>query len=479
MGASSYANSTYDPAVANSGNAGSYTGTYKLRLERIDGSTSSLSGLNAPAISGTAARSSVAAANVGQTLTVTGSGLVSTDRVVFLTQDSAGNLNSVSVTPTSVAADGTSLAVVIPNNAASGTVRIARENAGQFLQIVPTLVDVDQGLNDVFRGGGLRLRGTGFIEGAVTVNFGSVAVVDTSAANGPNVFAGYVFENDAMDLTVPSNAPYGPVTVTTLGGTSAPYGLTLSGIVAVAGSGTPANAAVASANPGQAITLQGSGFDTTTDVVFETLDSAGNRSERVVRPVAVNAAATELTVVVPLDVAVTGVVGIVGDRNNAALALQIVPVLDSVDFTSIAGDGSSAQVVLRGAGFTEGVGTYRFGNVDVIDNSVGQGPDVRGQFIRDNDSVFLTLPTTGDYHGAVTVTNAGGTSAPRSSGFTGITTTALSGTPADAAKASANPGQSITLNGTGLTTTSDIISIVAKTGRFTQISASHCILLYL
>ena len=229
----------------------------------------------------------------------------------------------------------------------------------QSLQIVPTLVDVDQGLNDVFRGGGLRLRGTGFVEGGSTVNFGNVAVVDTSAANGPDVFAGYVFENDAMNLTVPTNAPFGPITVTTLGGTSAPYGLTLTGIVAVAGSGTPANAGVASANPGQAITLHGSGLDTTSDVVFQTIDSAGNRGERVVRPAAVNGTGTQLTVVVPVDVAVTGTVGIVGDRNNAALALQIVPLLENVDFTSIAADGSNAAVTLRGKGFTEGAGTYR------------------------------------------------------------------------------------------------------------------------
>ena len=63
-------------------------------------------------------------------------------------------------------------------------------------------------------------------------------------------------------------------------------GALTAGIVATAGSGTAANAGLPSANPGQAITLTGSGFDATTDVVFPTFDSGGNAGERIVRPVA-------------------------------------------------------------------------------------------------------------------------------------------------------------------------------------------------
>ena len=79
------------------------------------------------------------------------------------------------------------------------------------------------------------------------------------------------------------------------------------GSSATAASGTPANAAVASANPGQTITLQGTGFTNATDVVFPVVDGNGNVSERAVNPLAVNAAGTQLTVVVPID-AVTGTV---------------------------------------------------------------------------------------------------------------------------------------------------------------------------
>ena len=76
MGVSGYQSTTYDPAVENSGNAASYTGPYKLRIERLDGNATSLSGLNGVILSGTAARNGAAAANVGQTLTVSGTGLL-------------------------------------------------------------------------------------------------------------------------------------------------------------------------------------------------------------------------------------------------------------------------------------------------------------------------------------------------------------------------------------------------------------------
>src|SRR5262249_43960962 len=216
---------------------------------------------------------------------------------------------------------------------------------------------------------------------------------------------------------------------------------------------TPADPAAASANPGQAITLVGSGFDFSTDVVFPTVNSSGTRSERVVRPVAVSADGTRATVVVPSDVAVTGDVGVVGDRLDARVRLQVVPVLTGVDFTSVASDGSTAQVQLRGEGFVEDAGSaYRFGATTVVDTSASSGPDVFGGFVHDNDAVNLTLTLTGDWAGAVTVTTAGGTRAPFTAGLSGISSAAPSGTPADAAQASANPGQAVTLTRTALAT---------------------------
>ena len=62
-----------------------------------------------------------------------------------------------------MAADGTSLQVVVPAWATSGMVRLDREASGPFLQIVPTLSDVDLGVNRTYDDGQLTLRGSGFV----------------------------------------------------------------------------------------------------------------------------------------------------------------------------------------------------------------------------------------------------------------------------------------------------------------------------
>src|SRR6266850_4441297 len=409
-----------------------------------------------PAASGTPAQSAVASANTGQTITLGGAGLRASDTVVFSSRDGAGTLSTQGVTPASVAADGTSLTVVVPTNATSGMVRLAGEQAGVFLQVVPTLADAD--ISSLYHGGTLALRGTGFAEGSSTVHFGAQSLADSGPISGIDVFFGVAQENDRLNVVVPNGVPLGPITVTTLGGTSAALVRSFTGIVGVAGSGTAADSAQASANPGQAIVLQGVGLDLTTDVLFQTIDSAGNVGERIVRGTAVNAAGTELTVLVPVD-GLTGAVAVVGDQHNTQALLQVVPVITRADLTSVAGNGTSAQVQLRGAGFVEDrASEYSFGATVVRDDSVSSGPDVFFGFAQQNDAVNLTLPLSGDYDGAVTVKTAGGTSAPFSVGFTALQSTALSGTPADAAQASANPGQTITLVGTGLTTSLDIIA---------------------
>src|SRR5439155_11298007 len=119
IGVSSGGNFNYDPKLANSGSNGSATGDYKLNIQRVAGGSSSLSGVTASATNGTAARNGVASANPGQTITVNGSGLSSADRVVFTTRDGNGTVGINSLTPASVAADGASLQVAVPNNAAS------------------------------------------------------------------------------------------------------------------------------------------------------------------------------------------------------------------------------------------------------------------------------------------------------------------------------------------------------------------------
>jgi hypothetical protein len=93
-----------------------------------------------PGLSGTAAQGTLPSANTGQTITLTGSGFVSGDTVVFETVDNNGRMALIgAVAPATVAADGTSMTVVVPANAATGMVRLARELVGRYLQIVPTI----------------------------------------------------------------------------------------------------------------------------------------------------------------------------------------------------------------------------------------------------------------------------------------------------------------------------------------------------
>ena len=371
LGVSGDANRTYDPNVSGSGTNGA-TGSYQLVVQRGREGDSRLSSITSALGSGTARQATVAAANIGQTITLTGTGLRGDDQVVFTRNNSAGNMTTMVVNPTSVASDGTSLDVVVPREAVSGIVRIARDNGGIFLQVVPTLVDIDQGVNDIYHEGGLRIRGTAFVEGATTIQFGGQSFTDISTdGTALNVFAGYVHENDALDVTVPNEADFGPIVVSTLGGSSEAFGLTFDGIINVAGSGTPADPGEASANPGENITLTGSGFDNSTDIVFVTSNSAGTRRERIVRPTAVAPDGTSLEVTVPVD-AVTAEIGIVGDQNNTRALLQIVPTLSNVNFTSYNGS-STSSVQLRGTGFIEGDGVYTFGTTNLVDPDTGGG----------------------------------------------------------------------------------------------------------
>jgi uncharacterized protein YjiK len=471
VGISDYYNLGYDPKVAGSGSNASFSGTYQLGIERLGAGNRHLVSITAPALSGTAAQAGVAAANVNQTLTLNGSGFVSGEPVVFSMLDSNGRLFEQQFNPASVDADGTHLTVVVPVGAVTGTVRLARDTNGVFLQIVPTLGDISANPGSVYNGGGLILRGSGFAEGASSVLFGGQVLADASRGTGLDVYGGYISgnntlpygENTTLGLSVPPGMPTGPIQVRTIGGTSAAFGVTITGVVASASSGIPASNNQASAVPGQAITLKGSGLDTSTDIIFETTDNAGNRNQLIVRPSTVNAAGTELQVLVPYN-AVTGVLRVVGDTNARQLALQILPLISDVQVESVSADGSSAQVLLSGFGFVEGGDSeYRFGDQSVLDAGVGTGPDVfdrydpsLGQYVG-NGYARVTVALVNGVFGAISVKTAGGVSASYSVVLSGVDAVALSGTPKDAAQASANAGQTVTLQGSGLSTSTDIL----------------------
>ena len=346
VGVSGYANTTYNPNLPNSGNNASYTGAYTLSLERLGAGVSHLTGSAAGAASGTAANTALASANTAQSVTFSGAGLAATDRLVFTTLDDSGNLGEVAVAST-VDVAGQTITAAVPVNATTGRVRLERDAVGVLLQIVPTLADVTMAANGGFVGANLQLSGSGFAEGAMSVTLGGQTLTDISRSAGLDSFS----NASRINVTVPAGATTGPVRVTTVGGTSAAFGIGLTSITASGSSGTPTNAAVATANAGQSITLVGNGLDATTDVVFQVIDAAGNVTDRIVRATAVNAAGTQIQVLVPIDAA-SGVVRVVGSPD--AIALQIVPTITDVQVESVAADGSSALLLIAGTGLVEG-----------------------------------------------------------------------------------------------------------------------------
>ena len=210
----------------------------------------------------------------------------------------------------------------------SGTVRLAREDGGIFLQVVPVIGSEYINQGNPYHTGFMHLNGSGFEEGATTVNFGGTQLADQTSSPYPlDVYSSGT--NINVNWGVPTGAGFGPTTVTTLGGTRAPYGVSATKLTSTASSGTAANSAIASANPGQSITIAGSGLTMSTDVVFQLVDDSGNVYEYDQHPVAVSADGSSLTVIVPSN-AITGAVGVVGDRNNSTLPLQIVPVVSGI-----------------------------------------------------------------------------------------------------------------------------------------------------
>ena len=109
---------------------------------------------------------------------------LNSDSVLFTAIDTSGNLSTQSATPATVAIDGTSMTVVVPTNATTGTVRLARDTAGVLLQVVPVLSQVSLPVGNALSGSQMTLTGSGFAEGLTSVNFGSQTLADASRAAG-------------------------------------------------------------------------------------------------------------------------------------------------------------------------------------------------------------------------------------------------------------------------------------------------------
>lgn len=283
------------------------------------------------------------------------------------------------------------------------------------LQIVPVVSGVD--VTSVASDGStaqVTLTGRGFIEGQGSrYRLGTVELVDGNAFTGPDVSYYYEYPpgqylyNSLVSLTVPlSDGAVGPITVQTAGGTSAPFTVGFTGVTATALSGTPVDTGQASANPGQAITLTGSGLTTATDVILTYRDINGTSQTALFNPSFAAADGTSATLVVPQYLNGVSTVRVVG--ATVLPTLQLVPTLSSVDV-------QSSNLVLYGAGFVEGASTYQVPGATVVDTQVTGGVDVyyNANFSAQNGSASFSttvLPRQG--LGSVTVTTAGGTSAP-------------------------------------------------------------------
>ena len=364
VGYSSNANTAYNVVDGSGTGTGFSLGDYALTIRYADPGVTSLNSIAAVATSGSPADPAIPSANTRQTLTILGENFTSTTRVRFVTfsgdRPQDGLTETTDLTPTSVALDGTSLQVDVPDNAVTGIVRLSDEPAGLILQIVPTVADIDV-TGAVYGSGNLRLAGGGFIEGAQSLLLGTTELQDVWRADGPNAFNTFATPtfsvgrvNAGNDFGLPPNAESGTVRVKTLGGTSSAFPISFIGISvgSVAGLGTPANAALPSANVNQPVRLLGAGFDLYTEIIFPVQPSGGInadlRSTKVVKATQVSADGTSLQVVVPHDAA-TGNIRIVG--ASGSFFLQIVPTVVQVQSPATFATGQTMTIL--GSGLVE------------------------------------------------------------------------------------------------------------------------------
>jgi hypothetical protein len=279
------------------------------------------------------------------------------------------------------------------------------------LQILPIVTGVEvSAVSSDGSSATVQIYGYGFVEGNNSeYRFGTETISDAGTTTGPSVDSIYdsalaQYVNGRATLTVPlADGVFGPISVKTAGGTSASFSVSLASITATALSGTPADAGQASANAGQAITLNGSGLSTSTDVLLRWIDVSGNPQMTRLSPSAAEADGTSATLVIPGTA--NGAFSLQVFGSSTQPLLQIVPTITRYD--------QQDRIILFGSGYVESAATYTFTGATVVDTpAVGNDIDVYYDGDQ-NRSAYLNrtaLPTHG--LGNVTVTTAGGTSAP-------------------------------------------------------------------
>lgn len=285
------------------------------------------------------------------------------------------------------------------------------------------------------------IEGTGFgtKPGSNLVTFAGLG-----GARVPATVLSETFTN--LKVQVPLDARAGPVTVEVGGLTSngTPFAVPeISGIVATATQGVPANPAVASANVGQVIQLLGAGFHSNTRVIFPITTGTGVPGTVAAVPFNVSPDGTSARVNVPFSVT-SGQVTIedpVLGRGIGSVFLQIVPTLNSLVLPPGETLRPGLVVTLAGSGFKPGATTVSFPGAPAPVNATSVSAA--------NTTLTVTVPP-GVTTGPLTVRTDGGTSqALILTAITAITATATQGLPANPAVASAHTGQVIQLQGAG------------------------------
>lgn len=396
--------------------------------------------LTSPTI--TAVTPSVVDAGNSVPMTITGTGfLVSTV--------SLGNPDIVfsihSLTDTAI-----TLSVTVPNPTASGPNTVTVRNPGgaalgTFVLHQPSVVLTSLVPNIGGPGTTVVVSGSGF-----GTKPGSNRV--TFAGPGNTRVPAIVTAQSRANLTaqVPAGVIGGSVRVEVGPLTSNALTFSAVGVVhaiaATAGTGVPANSAVASANTGQVIQLIGEGLTTHTRVHFSGIDSSGASIVETANIVAINSDNTSGSVTVP-PMATTGVVSTQVGALPAIYPgppLQIVPAITVANVATGSVFAPGTILTISGSGFKEGATTVLFSGVaaavpatDVLTGGSG------------NDRLTVTIPagTNGVSYAVIT---DGGTSNTRQFGaLQAIIAVAPRGTPQNPAQPSANVGQAIALQGVG------------------------------
>jgi hypothetical protein len=404
------------------------------------GRAGDLTGIPADATLGVPTDTALPSGNAHQTISLIGTGFSTNSKITFHTIDESGGESISTVAPVSVADDGLSMTVVVPDKAKTAKVGLLSGREGIMLQIVPTIGSITGGTP----GQQVTINGSGFVEGGTTVRFGSDSQVVQDGGKAADDGLDIQSSNKKLVVNVPANGTL-PYEIVTAGGRSNIAGR-FTGLDSQALRGTPTDPNEASANPEQIFSLTGDAFNDGTRVLFPTIDQYGQTAVTTVVPSQVAADGKSLTVKVPLT-AETGMIAILDGRER--YLLQIVPEISSMTF-----GGPGLPMTIKGQGFVEGKCTVRFGTdqVTVTDTGIASGDVI--EVVSSNSELTVDVPV--DATLPYSVITAGGTTAGPSV-LTGISATAVHGTPADAGKASANASQTIQLIGTDLNAADQVI----------------------